>query len=151
MSYPSGNEYAGYWVANQKHGQGVMRWRDRGEGYEGEWAHNLPHGHGTYTWGKSGGLQADLFPLHNTYTGEWRAGLRHGAGKFVYASGAWYEGAWEGGRKHGAGVYVAEDGTRQVGTWVHDHFLPVSSPVRGSLVREGAGAEVALADRLGMG
>ena len=39
--YRSGNVYEGEWMANNRHGQGIMRWVDLDESYNGQWVNGI--------------------------------------------------------------------------------------------------------------
>ena len=55
--------------ANNKHGQGTMRWPSR-DAFVGEWEPGLPSGRGTKPWADQA-----------SYAGEWHEGKKHGHGR----------------------------------------------------------------------
>ncbi|SPQ93100.1 unnamed protein product (mitochondrion) [Plasmodiophora brassicae] len=130
QKYGSGNTYDGDWVADLKHGYGVMTWSTTNEVYEGEWRNDEPHGVGTHTWSKISGADAvsktstaDAMPhlqTCNQYRGEFVAGARHGQGTFTYANGAVYTGEWRNNAKHGHGTLILDNGRVITGVWVDD-------------------------------
>ena len=54
MRYASGNEYAGEWRADLRHGRGSMHWLDLGEIYVGEWRGGVQEGVGEHLWYPAG-------------------------------------------------------------------------------------------------
>lgn len=127
----SGARYRGQWLADQRHGHGVLIQIDgvRYEGqfqndlvhgrgfevdvdgslYDGQWVDTHKHGFGTYT-----------FPDGTTYEGQWADSKKHGTGSEQWADGAKFEGQFAEGFKNGAGVYKDSWGREYMGEFRGD-------------------------------
>lgn len=74
--------YAGEFVDNLKHGQGIMRWVGIMK-YEGSYEKDLRHGHGSMR-------EED----GKTCMGEYKDDMRHGKGIEIHPGKGKYEGDW---------------------------------------------------------
>jgi hypothetical protein len=101
LTGPGGGEwtFAGEWKDDERHGRGVERLVDGR--YEGQFQGNRRHGRGVHVWYATG----------NRLEGEWRAGTIHGSGTFTSQDGT-YKGEWKDGEQHGRGVYTYASGDR---------------------------------------
>ena len=77
--------YEGYWVATQKHGQGIETWPN-GYIYKGEFKNSEWSGQGTL-----------FFPNGATYEGGWVKGFMNGEGTFTWTDGRIKTGIWKDG------------------------------------------------------
>ncbi|KAE9537643.1 hypothetical protein AGLY_006666 [Aphis glycines] len=135
-SYKNKTVYEGDWVANKRHGFGVLMKKVDDHFvyvYEGQWINNrfsrgkwyekdgiydgsfstagsrIKCGYGTMRWNDGA-----------VYRGQWRNNEYNGRGKYVEVNGNIYDGQWSNGLKHGEGVYVFKDkGQFMEGVWVN--------------------------------
>ncbi|KAE9064301.1 hypothetical protein PF005_g29414, partial [Phytophthora fragariae] len=95
----SGNLYDGSWLADERHGKGVLTSKASGGYiYDGEWVHDMRCGQGHSTRRGGGGTSGG-----ESYTGQWYANHFHGRGVYVNSEGDVYDGEWRDGIRHGAG------------------------------------------------
>lgn len=89
--YSNGDVYKGQWVADKKHGKGVMTYANK-DVFDNEWIESTKWGQG-------------VMKYHNgdVYSGEWSADKHHGKGTFDYADGYMLKsvGKWKKGKKVG--------------------------------------------------
>ncbi|KAE9063315.1 hypothetical protein PF010_g29047, partial [Phytophthora fragariae] len=130
----SGNLYDGSWLADERHGKGVLTSKASGGYiYDGEWVHDMRCGQGHSTRRGGGGTSGG-----ESYTGQWYANHFHGRGVYVNSEGDVYDGEWRDGIRHGAGKLTivnpvktrpGEMGgvVRYVGEWADGKFHGVGS------------------------
>ncbi|GLD94467.1 hypothetical protein PINS_up003078 [Pythium insidiosum] len=115
-----GGEYDGEWRADQRSGQGVMRYPS-GDTYAGQWAADMRHGFGI--------LQCSALKTTTTtaakrvelrYDGQWHEDLRHGRGVATFSDGARLDAEWVRGELMRSGRLENYDDGHGVGTFVGD-------------------------------
>ncbi|XP_061657729.1 MORN repeat-containing protein 3 [Syngnathoides biaculeatus] len=110
-----GDQYAGEWLNNQKHGWGVQVRKQSGTIYNGEWKMGKRDGYGTCSV-----LLADAKTYAKKYCGEWKNGKKHGHGTYWYNSFSVYEGEWREDRRSGWGRMRFDGGDIYEGEWMKD-------------------------------
>ena len=137
---PSGDAYAGDFIAGSPHGRGVYTWPD-GQRYEGEFRNGNRNGHGVSTWldgqryegeyrdGKQNGRGVYTWPDGQRHEGEYRDGTQNGPGVYTWPNGERHEGEFRGGKPTGPGVRTFPNGTRYEGAfadWKRDGVFTVT-------------------------
>ncbi|VVC40636.1 MORN motif [Cinara cedri] len=134
--YNNSMAYEGQWVANKRHGFGIMK--KKVEDYfilvfEGYWINNryargkLYEEDGVYEGefsttadGKKSGCGIKRWNDGAVYEGQWRDNQFNGQGFFTEANGNNYDGQWRAGLKHGEGVYMfMNKGLSMTGIWIN--------------------------------
>ncbi|XP_077398397.1 MORN repeat-containing protein 3-like isoform X2 [Vanacampus margaritifer] len=131
-----GDEYAGEWLDDNKHGRGIQvrkksssiyngEWKlGKRDGYgiqsvlgantntyakkyAGQWENGMKHGHGVYFYKGCSGV----------YEGQWREDQRSGWGRMLFGDGDVYEGEWTSDKEHGLGIRRYANGNWYEGSW----------------------------------
>lgn len=124
VTYSNGDEYAGNWRKNMRHGHGTYFYKATGMRYDGDWENNSKNGNGVLTFSNgdimdSGWIYDEVseskigryaYKNTDTYEGTLRKGMRHGTGLMYYNNGAKYEGGWKDDGRDGSGVLWFSDG-----------------------------------------
>ena len=105
--------YQGTFRSNQRHGKGVM-WFKNGDRYEGMFANNRQHDPNGTLYMANG----------DVYEGGWEKGERSGQGKLVCVNGEdSYEGSWAMSARNGEGTQIYASGITVTGVWKDDHYV----------------------------
>ena len=93
-SIEDGYTYYGDFESNQKHGNGVLRWKD-GLIYEGQFVRNQMSGYAIIKYSEN-----------NIYKGQVNNGKMEGFGEFNWKSGKKYIGYYKNDKRNGFGIYL---------------------------------------------
>lgn len=107
----NGSTYEGEFIADAKHGQGVLTWDD-GRQYRGQFESGKFHGNAVMIW-----------PDGRKYSGQYVDDRKHGEGTFSWQDGRRYQGQWVVGKRHGIGVYTNAKALTRTGMWEMDRPL----------------------------
>ena len=99
ITFANGDRYEGYWLYEDKHGQGTYIYNN-GSKYIGEWQKDNYHGEGVL-YNEQG---------KKVYEGEFENGMAHGQGILYDKYGSiYYKGMWKNNRKHGKGKILTQN------------------------------------------
>ena len=108
--YDNGNYYIGEMLNDNRHGKGILYYKNGNIKYEGEFVNGKKEGEGTYT-DKNG----------NYYSGHWSKNKKNGKGKLCFKNNnILYEGDFVNDKFQGIGKYIDEDGDYYIGQWLND-------------------------------
>ena len=103
--WENGEYYIGQWLNGNKHGMGIIYYKDGNIKYEGDFVNGNAEGNGKY-----------IYENGNYYIGQWLNDKFHGKGIKYYKNGnILYEGDFVNGKAEGNGKYIWENGNYYIG------------------------------------
>ncbi len=111
ITFSNGDVYTGDIVGINRHGKGMMVYKNSGDTYVGDFYEDKIAGSGTFTY-----RDGDI------YTGNFADNKYHGEGKVTFSDGSTYEGRFENGVKSGFGVYKWAPDVEGKYSWYEGYF-----------------------------
>lgn len=111
MKYATGDYFKGEYKADQRHGEGMMVYKDGGTYL------------GRYLDGKREGVGKITYATGDVYDGSWKEGMRDGRGIYKKTTGEVYSGRYLLNKRHGKGKLTYPGGDEYEGQFCSRYYV----------------------------